>query len=288
MPRNTNPAPVFYHQNEPVSSGLMYYFESGTNVPKATYADVSESIQNPHPVVLDSAGRLPNVFFSGSAKQVLTTELGEQVFERDPVGGQDVLGNFSNYNNLIIYGISDIVRYNGNYFESLINNNQGNQPDSDDGTNWAEIDFINPEWSKGKNYKSGEEVTASDGRTYLAVINNVNKDPVSNPADWHRLLGLKSAQDVVANGVCNTGRYTNFVNGNGTHKLPDTTNLKQNDIVAVTLEQQYNLDNPVVEVFNLQNHKIVSDDSEDTSFIFDGGTMTRFFIYLDNNTWGLA
>ena len=71
----------------------MYYFESGSNTPKNTYADVGLTILNPHPVILSASGRLPNVEFDGTAKQILTDADDVQIWERDPVGS-GVSGEF--------------------------------------------------------------------------------------------------------------------------------------------------------------------------------------------------
>lgn len=143
MPRNANPAPVHWFQGVPVVNGQMFYFESGTNTIKTTFADVSEIISNPNPVLLDAGGREPNIFFSGSAKQILKTAAGVQVFERDPVGGQSQLGNFSDYDNGVIYGINDIIEAtDGNFYLSLSNGNQGNDPTDDDDTDWEQIQFL--------------------------------------------------------------------------------------------------------------------------------------------------
>ena len=54
MPRNANPAPVHWYQGEPVNEGKLYFYESGTNTPKQTFADVEENTPNTHPVILDT------------------------------------------------------------------------------------------------------------------------------------------------------------------------------------------------------------------------------------------
>jgi len=129
MPRYQNPADINFYQGSPTPNGQLFFFESGTSTPKATYADVGESIQNPQPVLLDSAGREPNIFYSGSAKVVLKDEDSQQVWERDPVGGESVLGNFSDFNLQIIYSIHDTVQTSdGEFYKSLTSGNQGNDP----------------------------------------------------------------------------------------------------------------------------------------------------------------
>ena len=190
MPRINTPGLVYRYQGEAVSGGLMYYFESGTTTPKTTYKDANESIANTHPVVLNADGTQPNVFFSGSAKQRLTTSVdegSELVFESDPVGGQSQLGNFSDFSLELIYNTPDLVRLNDKYYQSLTDNNQGNDPETDGGVNWAQVDFVNPVWAIGKTYYKNQRVFASDGNEYQSTVdNNIGNDPISG-VNWELL-----------------------------------------------------------------------------------------------------
>ena len=76
--------------------GKSYFFDSGTNNPLTTYADSLLTMANAHPVPHDAAGRLPNVFFEGSAKWRLTATINgvpdQLIWERDPVGSEAVTG----------------------------------------------------------------------------------------------------------------------------------------------------------------------------------------------------
>jgi len=90
MPRSSNPVPQYFTaKNKILVGGLMFYFETESSTPKVTYSDQQETIPNTHPVVLDSEGRLPNVFFTGTAKQVLEDANSVQIWERDNVGDND-------------------------------------------------------------------------------------------------------------------------------------------------------------------------------------------------------
>jgi microcystin-dependent protein len=44
----------------PLNGGLIYTYQAGSSTPLATYTDVSGSIANSNPIVLDSSGRLTN------------------------------------------------------------------------------------------------------------------------------------------------------------------------------------------------------------------------------------
>ena len=50
----------FDNDGIPLSGGLLYTYAAGTSTPLATYTSVTGSIQNANPIVLDSAGRVPN------------------------------------------------------------------------------------------------------------------------------------------------------------------------------------------------------------------------------------
>ena len=137
MARNINPVPHYSY----APSGKMYYFKSGTNTQLATYKDQLKTILNTHPVDLDDIGRLPNVFFDGSAKQILTDAEDEQIWNRDPVGGEKELGNFTLWDTVVSYKKNDITKgSDGRFYISLSNSNAGNDPISIS-SSWSQIRF---------------------------------------------------------------------------------------------------------------------------------------------------
>jgi len=185
MPRYQNPADINFYQGEPTPNGKLFFFESGTSTPKATYANVGETTQNAQPVLLDSAGREPNIFFSGSAKVILQDENGQQVWERDPVGGESVLGNFSDFNIAIIYGLNDTVQTSdGRFYQSNVAANQGNDPLTSP-TQWTEIRFLGI-YNAARTYIIGEIVQSSTGILFTSQVNsNLGNDPLTDSgANW--------------------------------------------------------------------------------------------------------
>ena len=63
------PALCYYDYNgDPVTSGRLYFYAQG-NTDKLIniYADVDMCILHPNPVILDSNGAIPTIFFQGSA-----------------------------------------------------------------------------------------------------------------------------------------------------------------------------------------------------------------------------
>lgn len=184
MPRYQNPADINFSLGAPTPSGKLYFYESGTSTPKQTYADISESVANSHPVLLDSAGREPNIFYSGSAKVVLEDSAGQQIWERDPVGGESLLGNFSDFNITIIYGVNDIVEDGGKFYQSLANNNQGNTPGTS-AEEWSEIRFI-VVYNAFESYDTGDIIQTTDGALWTSQVNNnLNNTPaIDDGTNW--------------------------------------------------------------------------------------------------------
>lgn len=122
--------------------GKIDFFISGSDtVRKTTFADSGETKANPNPVILDGDGRCPNVFGSGTYRAILRTSTGSQILQRDPVGGTDELVFGADWSGERVYGLSDVVRFNNEYYISQSNNNLNNNPSTDDGSNWAVIIF---------------------------------------------------------------------------------------------------------------------------------------------------
>lgn len=91
--RFSNPVPQYQDDNTvALDGGLVYFYVSGTTTPQATYSDASLTTPNANPVVLDAAGRLPNVFaaYDKVFRVVLKTSAGVTVWTRDNVQFADV------------------------------------------------------------------------------------------------------------------------------------------------------------------------------------------------------
>lgn len=183
MARYTNPTIQYLDgAGNPVVKGKVYFYDSGTTNFRNTYADSGLNIPNPNPVLLDGAGRVPNVWMSGNYRVVLTTEDDQQVWERDPVQGELATGEFAPWDILTTYSIRSIVRgSDDNYYISLAGNNLGNDPTTTP-TSWSQVAFV-VQWNPNQNYKINDNVFES-GVQYRALTDNVNKQPSTNPSDW--------------------------------------------------------------------------------------------------------
>ena len=141
MPRYTPPS----HEDERLALGSLEFYESGTSTLKTIYSDSSETTPIANPVTLGANGEEPSIFYSGSARVIGKNSAGVQVFDRDPVGGEPELGNFSLWDSNVLYGVNDLIRAsNGEYYRSLQASNQDNDPTINPGTNafWQNIKFI--------------------------------------------------------------------------------------------------------------------------------------------------
>ena len=59
----------FDSQGKPLNGGRLYFFQAGTTTPQSAYQDSGLTIAYPNPIVLDSAGRVPQFFLAdGSIK----------------------------------------------------------------------------------------------------------------------------------------------------------------------------------------------------------------------------
>ena len=169
--------------NEPLPNGLLYFFESGTNTQKTTYADVNQTIANPHPLVLNGDGSVPNCFYSGAAKVILADSDDVQIWERDPVVGAESSSFGDSWDAISVYGLNEVVTFNDLLYTSIITNNQNNNPTSV-AEAWSQFDLVT-RWNVNETYQSRDPVIASDANIYTSLSSdNLGNDPISSPSDW--------------------------------------------------------------------------------------------------------
>ncbi len=168
----------FDSSGEPLASGLLDFFESGSaTVRKTTYADSGESIPNANPVVLNGDGRAPNIYGTGNYNAILRTSAGAQIIARDPVGGTLTLTFGADWSSVQTYSASDVVRDDGQYWVSQVSGNIANQPSLDGGTNW--LLFLQGEADNS----AAIIVNAADIATNTADIATNTADIATNTAD---------------------------------------------------------------------------------------------------------
>lgn len=191
MPRGFNPVPQYLDDaGDPLVAGKMFYQKSGTDIDLDTFADVNETVLNTNPVILTGSGRLPNVFFSGAAKQILEDADGVQIFERDPVTASGAAsGGFAPaWDALTIYDIRDTVTEVGILYISITAANQNNNP-AVSPANWTEFDLLK-RWNTDETYELGDPVVISNRFYTSLTASNSGNDPTTDLVNWEG-TGLK-------------------------------------------------------------------------------------------------
>jgi sugar lactone lactonase YvrE len=174
-------AQYFDDAGDPLSSGKIYFYETGTTTLKDTFSDINQTIANTNPVILTAAGRQPNIFFSGTAKAILVDKNDVQILVRDPVGQTaSVFGD--GWVATKIYSADAVVLgSDGQYYRSLAAGNQNNDPTSTSGY-WTLLYSV--EWNSGITYQEGAVVTYN-GEQYQSLQNtNLNNNPSSATSYW--------------------------------------------------------------------------------------------------------
>ena len=257
MPRLQNPYIQFHDaEGKPYDGGRLFFYESGTNTPKTVYADNLETTPVERPITLNANGSTPNVFYSGSARMVLIDKYGQQVFDRDPVGGESQLGNFSTWGPGIIYSVNDIVRaVNGQYYRSLQNANQSNDPTASAGNNafWENVRFLGI-YNAARTYTTGDVVQSTDGRMWRGVTaTNLNNNPVTDSGtNWLPVVNILDypvyTTHVILTGGGNlTANRVNEIRDGSTYTLPEAVSVSAGKWIDVYLPERYRASEPVVQ-----------------------------------------
>lgn len=157
-------------------NGSLRFFKSGLSSPLITYQDELETTQNPLSVPVLPNGNIGNVFFSGSARVIYLDEFDQQYAERDPVGGEKELGDFTLWDAVVTYDKNDIVEgSDGKFYISLLDANIGNNPTTS-ATTWSEIRFIGV-WNTNIIYSIGDVVQSATGNLWKAQTAAAGNDP---------------------------------------------------------------------------------------------------------------
>jgi hypothetical protein len=152
-------------------------------------------LQNPVP--LDGAGGIPSLYLDGAYRVVLLDKNGVQQKERDPVTSNRAGEvQFDAWLITQIYGKDDIVVRNGTYYISIVDDNQGNDPQTGE-ESWLAIAFITI-WNRFNTY-GNSEICNFNGDLYRSIqAGNLNNSPDVSPLFWTSLTAtLESEVDAL-------------------------------------------------------------------------------------------
>lgn len=187
--RFINPRPQYLLSDGSVMpNGKMNFYENGTLIRKDTFSDVNEDNKNENPLPLNADGSMPNAFYAGTARTILTFDDGSGQQQRFDVNGVGTFGSgaaFDIFNSITEYEDGALVEASdGEYYRSLQNNNTGNDPVSSP-TFWEQVSFLRT-YNANITYALGDGgVVASDGKIYVSLqAANLNNDPTSSPTFW--------------------------------------------------------------------------------------------------------
>lgn len=199
--------------NPLINGWLRFYQSDSNNVEKATYADSYETSINPNPLQLDSEGRCPDCFGTGTYRVIsfsndtLLNQPLEQLQVKDPVGGSVGTSDFSDWDGATVYDLGSIVKgSDANYYESLTASNGNHNPVTEEAY-WQRIVFLYM-WNSTINYAVGDRVTDTiDGFDYISKVTpNLNHQPSTSPTYWDNFAVKASAATVAAEGDAQVAR----------------------------------------------------------------------------------
>lgn len=191
MSRFINPIPQFFLSNgDLISGGQLTFYASSTDVLLPIFADVNEEVAIQNPVTLGGRGEVPSIFFSASARAVLTDAQGVQIFDVDPIGADGGTSAFEPWQSNVVYAANSLVfGADNDPYISLIGNNQGNDPTQNvgDNDNWSQLNQIRV-WNAREIYNL-DILVIEDGTLYKSATNsNINNRPsTDNGSNWQAI-----------------------------------------------------------------------------------------------------
>tara|TARA_R110002096_G_scaffold262016_1_gene455531 strand:- start:394 stop:1161 length:768 start_codon:yes stop_codon:yes gene_type:complete len=214
-----------------------------------TYKDQLEETPNTHPVLTDAAGFVPNIFFSGSAKLVVLDVDDVQYIERDPVGGEKELGDFTYWDSVVTYDRNDIVEgSDGNFYISIASGNQANDPVTSP-ESWSEIRFLGV-WNTNVVYSIGEVVQTDNGDLWKAISSQSGNNPATDDGtNWGISVSLPftALVSVQVGGGELTTALSNEIQDSSTYTFPLASSVEINTYIDVEKTDLYSAMQPLLQ-----------------------------------------
>lgn len=168
-----------------LAGGKLFFYDSGTVVAKNTFSDPGGTTANANPVILDGAGRTPDIYLTGSYKLIIKDSADVQIETRDPVlAADDTTKGFAAWNAVTVFSTLDIVRAANNLlYISLADSNQNFEP-SATAAKWSQVQFIGS-YNANETYSIGDIVVDSTGNIFKSRVNsNTGNTPASSATQW--------------------------------------------------------------------------------------------------------
>jgi len=281
-------------------NGSLRFLKSGTNTTLVTYKDEAETpgLENPTVVPVLPNGNVQNIFFSGSAKVIYLDEFNVQYAERDPVGGEKELGDFTLWDTTVTYDINDIVEgSNGKFYQSLSNSNQANDPTTTP-TQWKEIRFIGV-WNTNVLYSIGDVVQTAGGNLWKSLTATAGNDPdTDNGTNWLPSIdGAKIPETITLETRTTTviahaapaelsALRMNELQDASAYTLPLANSVSADQIITISQPDEFILFEPVVAVSG--GDTVTDSTGTDTSITFDNTQSVEIILTSDGvSDWRL-
>lgn len=280
--RAINPTPQENRDGLPLDGCQLFFFKSGTNDDLPTFADELKTVPNTQPIICDDQGRWPNIFFDGSAKQILKDKNGVQIYERDPVGGETGTGPFDVFSSLVSYDFGDIATGSNNkIYVSLVNANQGHDPVTPSPSFWTEWRLIRV-YNAAESYIIGVVVQEDNGDLYKSLVTpNLGNTPSSSPTEWVPAVAGSKITEVVAleartttvipqtGGGTLTALRINELQDAGAYFFPLANSVSANQTIIIDLPEKFGSFAPTVTRLGSDT---ITGATADTSITFAGPT----------------
>ena len=207
---------------DPLSNGVIYFYEPGTTTDKTVYTTQALSVAHTQPVSLDANGRQPSIYFSGQAKAVLKTAVGgATVSEYDYIGDAAQATGIADYDDTVSYDANDIIKGDDDlYYMSLVGSNVGNNPTAPSPSYWMLLRFVS-EYNASYSYLTND-ITISGGRLWMSLQDaNQGNTPALGSSFWFDLSSTTRLDTTPQTGSFNAADgVTYLLNGSLTATLP--------------------------------------------------------------------
>ncbi len=153
------------------------YYDSGTENPKAIFADQGKTIPIFHQQLTDDRGELPVIYFDGVARVIREDQPESGTFilrwDLDPVDGVGSASNFQQWSPQVTYSAGNIVQdSNSDLQQSVANNNLNNDPTDVPSAFWSPLLGLTPINPYSETFFSG---------TSLAILGTNGQDQLITP-----------------------------------------------------------------------------------------------------------